>query len=72
MKVVTIKNRDVAKELTKGYMKLLTQVAANGIKAVDDYFFDNETEEDSDIKPYFYGSLAFGISATLLIILTVR
>ena len=72
MKVVTIKNRDVAKELTKGYMKLLKQVAANGIKAVDDYFFDNETEEDSDIKPYFYGSIAFGISVTLLIILTVR
>lgn len=72
MKVATIKKRDVAKELTKGYMKLLTQVAANGIKAVDDYFFDNETEEDSDIKPYFYGSIAFGIAVTLLIFVIVR
>lgn len=53
-----------AKMYVKAYLKLLT-AAAN---KVDDYFFDSESDEDSDIKPYFYGSMVFGIVVSILIL----
>ncbi|MEK9199758.1 hypothetical protein [Ureibacillus sp. FSL E2-3493] len=65
MKVVTIKKRDVARELTKGYIRLLTQQATKGVKAVDDYFFD---EDEEGVRPFFYGSIAFGIAVALLML----
>ena len=71
MRVATVKKQNVARELTKGYLRLLTQQAVNGAKAVDGYFFYPESEEDSEIRPYFYGSLGFGIAVTLLIFITV-
>jgi len=40
----------------------------NLIKAVDEYFIG---EDESEIRPYFYGSMAFGILVSLLIIWTV-
>lgn len=67
MKVATIRKRNIARELIKGYMRLLT-AAANGAKAVDEYFIG---EEDSEIRPYFYGSCGFSIAVTLLILITV-
>lgn len=70
MKVAAIKKRDVARELTKGYIRLLTQQATKGVKAVDNYFFDEEDDEEG-VRPFFYGSLAFGIAVSLFIILTI-
>lgn len=64
MKSATIKKQNIARELTKGYMKLLTQAA----NKTDDYFFDKESDDDTMVKPYFYGSIAFGIGITLLIL----
>lgn len=68
MKVTAIKKRNIARELTKGYIRLLTQAVANVVKTADNYFFD---EDDSEIRPYFYGSLAFGLAVTILILITV-
>ncbi|MGE7667398.1 hypothetical protein ACQKMN_16990 [Ureibacillus composti] len=34
-------------------------------KAVDNYFF---MEEDAEIKPYFYGSITFGLVISFLIV----
>ncbi|MFP3919344.1 hypothetical protein U5N28_16205 [Lysinibacillus telephonicus] len=69
MKVTAAKKRNVARELTKGYIRLLTQAVANGVKTADNYFFD---EDDSEIRPYFYGALTFGVAIVLLIMWTLR
>lgn len=62
--VATQKQR---KNYVVAYIRLLT-AAANAprriIKAVDGYFFD---EECADIRPYFYGSLSFGMAVTLFL-----
>lgn len=64
MKSVTIKKQNIARELRKGYMKLLTQAA----NKVDDCFFDKESDDDTMVKPYFYTAIIFGIGITLLIL----
>ncbi|WP_346234733.1 hypothetical protein MKY04_16210 [Lysinibacillus telephonicus] len=64
---LTIKKRNIARELTKGYIQLLTQAA----EKVDGYFFD-DSEESDEIRPYFYGAIIFGLTVTLLIYLTVN
>lgn len=55
------------KQYIKAWLKLLTAAANKPrhiIKAVDSYFFD---EESADIRPYFYGSLGFGILVTIAV-----
>lgn len=68
MKAATIKKRNIARELTKGYIRLLTAAVAAG-KAIDEIFIG---EEDSEIRPYFYGSIAFGVAVSLLIYIAGR
>lgn len=68
MKVTAIKKRNIARELTKGYIRLLTQQVVNGVKAIDDYFIG---EDDSEVRLWFYGSMAFGLAVTILILITV-
>lgn len=51
----------------KSFMKLLT-VAASAPKAVDEMLFGNaedRTDDESEIRPYFYGSGTFGIVVTV-------
>lgn len=55
------------KQYIKAWLKLLSSVANKPrriFKAIDSYFFD---EESTDIRPYFYGSLAFGILVTIAV-----
>lgn len=66
MKSATVKKQSVARELTKCYLRLLTK-AVNKVKMVDSWFFE-ESEDDSEVRPYFYGSLVFGIIIAILII----
>ena len=59
------------KDYVKAYMKLLTQVAQvprRSIKVVDEYFFGTIEERDEDsesVRPYFYGSMSFGLAVLL-------
>lgn len=54
-------------QYTEAWVKLLTQVAKAPRKIfckVDEYFFgylDERDEELASIRPYFYGSISFGI-----------
>lgn len=64
MKQATVNLR---KQYVKAYLQLLTQAA----EKVDGYFFDQDSEDDSEVRPYFYGSIAVGLSVTILILITV-
>lgn len=49
------------KQYMKVSIKLLSSIknaTMHLLKVVDSYFFDDES---ADIRPYFYGSLSFGI-----------
>jgi len=59
--------RKVAKDMRKGYMKLLSQQIKKAAKSVDDYFFVEGDEESEEIRPHFYGSLAFGIAVVIFV-----
>ena len=53
----------------KAYIRLLT-TAASAPKAVDEFIFgtaEERTEEESEVRPYFYGSLSFGIAVVSLV-----
>ncbi|AWE07901.1 hypothetical protein DCE79_11110 [Lysinibacillus sp. 2017] len=59
------------KQYVKAWLKLLTEVAQvprRIIKEGDGYFFD---EGSADIRPYFYGSISFGLVVLLFCYLTV-
>lgn len=67
MRQVTRKQSAFEVSYRKSFMKLLT-VAANAPKAVDEYFFgqaDDREEESEEVRPYFYGSISFGIAVLL-------
>ncbi|MBM7663554.1 hypothetical protein JOC25_000010 [Solibacillus kalamii] len=53
----------------KSFMKLLT-VAASAPKAVDEMLFGNaedRTDDESEIRPYFYGSGTFDCRNSILL-----
>ena len=57
----------------KAFIKVLT-VAASAPKAVDEYFFGTvaeRTEDESDIRPHFYGSISFGIAVALFVYVVI-
>lgn len=57
----------VAKDMRKGYMQLLTQQIKKAAKSVDDFFFVEGDEEGEEVRPHFYGSLAFGIAVVVFV-----
>lgn len=59
----------LARDYRKAYIKLLSG-AVSVPKAVDEYFFgpvEERTEEDAEVRPYFYGSMLFAIAVALFI-----
>lgn len=67
MRQATRRESAFERDYRKSFMKLLT-VAASAPKAVDELLFgnvDDRTEEESEIRPYFYGSGTFGIVTTV-------
>lgn len=62
---------NLRKQYVKQYLKLLTQAVSNTAHSVDDYFFDSESEEDSEVRTYFYFSMAFGIIASLYVLFKI-
>lgn len=69
MKQTTRNESAFVRDYRKSFMKLLT-VAASAPKKADELLFgnaDDRTDEESEIRPYFYGSGTFGILVTVLI-----
>ena len=67
MKQATRTESAFERDFRKALIKLLT-VATSAPKTVDELLFgnaDDRTEEESEIRPYFYGSGTFGIVATV-------
>lgn len=67
-----VKSTQFESAYRKAYIRLLTTVAS-APKAVDEYFFgtaEDRTEDEADVRPHFYGSLAFGL-ATVALVYTV-
>lgn len=62
-----IEAKKVAHNLQKGYMKLLLQQVKKAAKSVDDFFFVEGDEEGDEVRPHFYGSLAFGIAVVIFV-----
>lgn len=62
-----VETKKVAHDLQKGYMQLLTQQIKKAAHSVDDFFFVEGDEEGEEVRPYFYGSLAFGIAVVLFV-----
>lgn len=57
----------------KAFIKLLN-VALSAPKAVDELLFgtaEERTEDESDIRPHFYGSLSFGIAVALFVYVVI-
>lgn len=73
MRQVTRNQSAFESSYRKAFIKLLT-VAAIAPKAVDEYFFgtaEERTEDESEIRPHFYGSLAFGIAVALFVYVVI-
>jgi len=54
----------------KGYIKLLTNAAADTAKQVDAYFFGEEGE-DGELRVWYYGTTAFSTAVALFIYVTM-
>lgn len=65
--ISNVEAKKVARDIQKGYMKLLSQQVKKAAKSVDDFFFVEGDEEGDEVRPYFYGSLAFGIAVVLVV-----
>ena len=67
MKQATRKESAFVRDYRRAYMKLLT-AATSVPKTIDEYFFgtvDDSTDESEEIRPYFYGSISFGLAILL-------
>lgn len=65
--LANLDTQKVAKDMRKGYMQLLTQQIKKAAHSVDDFFFVEGDEEGEEVRPYFYGSLAFGIAVVVFV-----
>ena len=62
-----VEAKKVANDIQKGYMQLLTQQINKAAHSVDDFLFVEGDEEGEEVRPYFYGSLAFAIAVVLFV-----
>lgn len=68
-----VKSTQFESAYRKAYIRLLT-TAASAPKAVDEYFFgtaEERTEDEADVRPHFYGSLAFGLATAALVYVVI-
>lgn len=73
MRQVTRNQSTFESSYRKALIKILT-AAASAPKAVDELLFGNagdRTEEESEVRPYFYSSGTFGIAVTVLCYIVV-
>lgn len=72
MKPLTQKERQsIARSMKKGYIQLLTQSIKDTAHIIDGLFFTEDDEEGDEIRPYFYGSLAFGLAVALFLYVVI-
>lgn len=66
-----VDTQKIARDLRKGYMQLLTNQAKKAARSVDNYFFVEGDEESEEVRPYFYGSISFGIVVVLFVYVAI-
>ena len=63
--------KHIEKAMVKGYMKLLTQQAANAAQKVEDYFFADDGSEN-ELKTWYYAATAFCAAIGLFVFVAIN
>jgi len=70
MKQATRKESAFERDYRRAWLKLLTQVAQTP-RQIDTYFFGTDDDRDEDVRPYFYGSMSFGLAVALFLFVII-
>lgn len=68
---VPIRKQTIARELTKGYIRLLTQQTVHTVKKIEAFFF-GPNGEDAELRKWYYVATAFYIAIGLFVFVSIN
>ncbi|MEK4230737.1 hypothetical protein [Solibacillus sp. FSL H8-0538] len=68
---VPMRKQDIDRELTKGYIRLLTQQTVHTVKKIDAFFF-GPNGEDAKLRHWYYVATALCLAIGMFIFVSIN